>query len=199
MYQIDSSGAASSMPTPGAAATPGFFTGGNPSTGTPATILDADWFNAVMMELVNIVTAAGLPPTKGTNNQVLTAVQDLFAAIGGNSAKTFNVAASSGPNNAVNQSQVFGIGQTDTDMTSSRAFNTNYTNTTGKPIRVRVNASSGSSLAAIGLFIVGAEGSVCIAPASGEAMGISEVVLAGEIYNLISTGTVTLGTWRETR
>ncbi|TCK39638.1 hypothetical protein B0G84_4978 [Paraburkholderia sp. BL8N3] len=79
MYQIDSSGTAATQPTPSPAGTPGFFTGGNPATGTPATILDADWFNAVMMELINIVTAAGLTPAKGASNQVLTALRGMFA------------------------------------------------------------------------------------------------------------------------
>lgn len=80
MYQIDSSGAATTMPTPAAAATPGFFTGGNPATGTPATILDADWFNAVQAELLNVLTAAGIAPAKGTNNQVLAAITALLGA-----------------------------------------------------------------------------------------------------------------------
>ncbi|WNC90967.1 hypothetical protein RI103_06345 [Paraburkholderia sp. FT54] len=78
MYQIDSSGVAPSLPTPNPAATPGYFTGGNPATGTPATVLDADWFNSVMVELLNVVAAAGLTPTKGTNNQILAAINTLI-------------------------------------------------------------------------------------------------------------------------
>lgn len=77
MYQIDAPGAATSLPTPAPAGTPGFFTGGDPATGTPATILDQDWFNAVMMELINVVEAAGLTPTKGTNTQLLQALRAL--------------------------------------------------------------------------------------------------------------------------
>lgn len=84
MYQIDSSGAVTSLPAPAAPGSPGYFTDGNPATALPATILEADWFNAVMLELLNIVTAAGITPTKGTNNQVLTSLQNLFLTqIGG--------------------------------------------------------------------------------------------------------------------
>lgn len=78
MYQIDSSGSVPSLPAPAPPGTPGYFTSGNPATGTPATILDADFFNAVMLELVNVVTAAGITPTKGTNNQVLAAIRTLI-------------------------------------------------------------------------------------------------------------------------
>lgn len=77
MYQIDSSGSVPIEPTPGAVGTPGWFTGGNPSTGTPATILDADWFNALQSELVNILTAAGITQSKTNSTQILQAIQTL--------------------------------------------------------------------------------------------------------------------------
>ncbi|MBR8234593.1 hypothetical protein K6W26_23195 [Burkholderia sp. AU42008] len=77
MYQIDAPGAATSLPTPKPAGTPGYFTGGNPATGTPATILDEDWFNAVMIELINVVEAAGLSLEKTDNTQLLQALQKL--------------------------------------------------------------------------------------------------------------------------
>lgn len=80
MYQIDSSGSVATQPAPAAAGTPGWFTDGNPATATPATILDGDWFNAIQAELINVLAAAGITPTKGTNNQLLSAVNALFAA-----------------------------------------------------------------------------------------------------------------------
>ncbi|BAO88906.1 hypothetical protein [Caballeronia cordobensis] len=79
MHQIDSAGSVAVLPTPAAAGSPGFFSRGNPSTGTPATVLDDDFFNAVMMELINVVTAGGGTPTKGTNTQVLAAIRDLIS------------------------------------------------------------------------------------------------------------------------
>jgi hypothetical protein len=80
MYQIDSSGSVLTQPAPAAVGTPGWFTAGNPATGTPATILDGDWFNAVQAELLNVLAAATITPTKGTNNQLLAAVVSLLAA-----------------------------------------------------------------------------------------------------------------------
>lgn len=77
MFQVDQPTAATSLPAPSVAGTQGYFTGGNPGTGTPATILDADFMNMVMMELTNIVTAGGLTPSKTTYNQVLTAIMSL--------------------------------------------------------------------------------------------------------------------------
>lgn len=75
MYQIDNSTAATSQPASTPAGTPGFFTDGNPATNVPATIVPAEWLNAVMMELMNIVVAGGLTPTKNVFTQVLTALK----------------------------------------------------------------------------------------------------------------------------
>ncbi|WP_232438140.1 hypothetical protein [Burkholderia ubonensis] len=75
MYQIDNSTAATSQPAATAAGSAGFFTDGNPATGAPATILPAEWLNAVMMELANVVTGAGLTLSKSTYNQVLAAIK----------------------------------------------------------------------------------------------------------------------------
>src|ERR1700757_4803253 len=75
MYQIDNSTAATTQPAATAAGTAGFFTDGNPATSTPATIVPAEWLNAVMMELANVVTGAGLTLSKPTYNQVLAAIK----------------------------------------------------------------------------------------------------------------------------
>ena len=75
MYQIDNSTAATTQPASTAAGTPGFFTDGNPATSTAATIVPAEWLNAVMMELVNVVTGAGLTLSKSTFTQVLSAIK----------------------------------------------------------------------------------------------------------------------------
>lgn len=77
MYQIDNSTAAVSQPAATAAGSAGYFTDGNPATSTPATIVPAEWLNAVMMELVNVVTGAGLTLSKPTYNQVLAAIKRL--------------------------------------------------------------------------------------------------------------------------
>lgn len=77
MFQTDQSTAASSLPTPASAGTQGYFTNGNPASGVAATIVDADFLNMTMLELVNIVTAAGLTLSKTTYNQVLLAIKRL--------------------------------------------------------------------------------------------------------------------------
>jgi len=77
MYQIDNSTAVVSQPAATGAGTAGFFTDGNPATSTPATILPAEWLNAVMMELSNVVTGAGLTLSKPTYTQVRDAIKRL--------------------------------------------------------------------------------------------------------------------------
>ena len=45
MYRIDNRFAATTLPVPAPLGTQGFFTGGDPTTGQSATIVDADWLN----------------------------------------------------------------------------------------------------------------------------------------------------------
>ncbi|HGF0769583.1 TPA: carbohydrate kinase [Kluyvera georgiana] len=54
------------------------FTRGNPQTGTPATDLDDDYFDAIQEELAAIVEASGAALDKSKRNQVLTAMKALF-------------------------------------------------------------------------------------------------------------------------
>jgi len=77
MYQIDNATAVVSQPAATAAGTSGFFTDGNPATSTPSTIVPAEWLNAVMMELANVVTGAGLTLSKPTYTQVRDAIKRL--------------------------------------------------------------------------------------------------------------------------
>ncbi|WP_208854829.1 phage tail protein [Chromobacterium haemolyticum] len=75
MFQIDNSTAATQLPTISNPGTPGFFTDGNPATGQAPTIVPAEWFNTVMMELCNAVSASGQTLTKGKLNQLALAIQ----------------------------------------------------------------------------------------------------------------------------
>lgn len=75
MFLTDQTTAAATLPTPAAAGTPGYFTNGSPGTGVPATIVDADWLNMLQLELMSIVSAAGITPSKTTYNQVLSAIK----------------------------------------------------------------------------------------------------------------------------
>ena len=74
MFRVDDPSAVPALPTPGAAGTPGYFTEGVPGV-TPATLVRADFLNMVQDELMAIVVAGGLTPSKTTRNQVLLALQ----------------------------------------------------------------------------------------------------------------------------
>lgn len=78
MFATDQATASSTLPTPTAAGTAGYFTNGNPSSGVAATILDADWLNMVQQELLNVVSAGGLTPSKTTYTQIRDAIKQLI-------------------------------------------------------------------------------------------------------------------------
>lgn len=67
MYRIDSRGATGD----------GRFTEGNPTTGTPATVVNAPWMNAVQDEIVNVIEGAGLGLEKTDSTQLLAAINAL--------------------------------------------------------------------------------------------------------------------------
>ncbi|MEO8641769.1 hypothetical protein [Pseudomonas sp.] len=75
MYKIDNSTAVVTIPASTAAGTPGFFTDGNPATGVPATIMPAEYQNMLMMEIINVLVAAGVTPSKSNFTQLLTAIK----------------------------------------------------------------------------------------------------------------------------
>lgn len=57
------------------------FSNGNPQTGTPATVVDADWLNGVQEDLISAIEAAGLTAAKGNHAQILAAMQALGGAL----------------------------------------------------------------------------------------------------------------------
>lgn len=71
MFAIDDPTASATLPTPEAAGTPGFWTEGNPALGQAATYVRASFLNGLQSELLNILTAAGVTPSKTTYNQLL--------------------------------------------------------------------------------------------------------------------------------
>lgn len=81
MYQIDNSSAVAVIPASTAPGIAGYFTDGNPATGVTATVLPAEFMNMVMMELANLVTAAGLELSKSDFTQVTQAVKELIATL----------------------------------------------------------------------------------------------------------------------
>jgi hypothetical protein len=89
-----------------------------------------------------------------------------------------------------------GVGQTWQNVTSSRAFSTTYTNSTGKPIMVSVNLYNGDGTSE-GLTVGGVLVATAYQPgvANGYAQ-LSAIVPNSTTYSC--TGT-TLGTWLELR
>lgn len=75
MYQIDNSTAAAIIPASTAVGAVGFFTDGNPATGVPATIMPAEFMNMLMMEVLNVLSAAGVTPSKSNFTQLVTAIR----------------------------------------------------------------------------------------------------------------------------
>jgi hypothetical protein len=74
MHRIDGEGATSDNK----------FTEGNPQTGLVATEVTADWLNSIQEEVIAVLTAAGIPPSKASNTQLRDAILSLIT--GGGSA-----------------------------------------------------------------------------------------------------------------
>lgn len=96
MYQYDDPTCATTLPTPAAPGSPGYFTDGNPGGGVAATDLRSDFMNMLMMELLNLVNASGQTPSKTTYTQVLSALEACFSPVVGQARNlAMNVAAAS--------------------------------------------------------------------------------------------------------
>ncbi|MGH8539587.1 MAG: hypothetical protein ACRETW_03685, partial [Stenotrophobium sp.] len=102
MYQIDVSSAASVHAAATPMGTAAFFTDGNPAGGIPATIVPAEWLNAVMLEILNAIEAAGITPNKASYNQLTQAIQTL-----GRNYEQINIAGSSSTTLTSTQAGVF--------------------------------------------------------------------------------------------
>ncbi|MBB5462865.1 hypothetical protein [Paraburkholderia sp. Cpub6] len=96
MFRIDDATAATSLPTPEAAGTEGYFTEGNPTAGTPATNVRGSWLNMIQEELCSILAAAGITRSKTTYNQVNSALQKMYSPVIGSARNVaMTVAAAS--------------------------------------------------------------------------------------------------------
>ena len=54
------------------------FVDQDPVGGTPGTVVDDDWLNAVQEEIVYVIEQAGIVLAKGTNTQLLAAIKKVF-------------------------------------------------------------------------------------------------------------------------
>lgn len=78
MYQIDNSTVASTIPPSTAAGLAGFFTDGDPVSNIAPTVLPAEFMNMIMMELLNVLAAAGVMPSKTDFTQLALAINQLI-------------------------------------------------------------------------------------------------------------------------
>ncbi|MFK3792256.1 MULTISPECIES: gp53-like domain-containing protein [Pseudomonas] len=53
----------------------GRFIDENPVAGTPGSLIPASWGNAITDEILNVLSAAGIAPLEGSNNQLITALR----------------------------------------------------------------------------------------------------------------------------
>jgi hypothetical protein len=74
MYRIDNPDAVTIFPTPFQPGNPGYFTAGNPVLGEPATIVDADWCNAIQEEISYVIEYSGLTLSKVDRTQLAQAI-----------------------------------------------------------------------------------------------------------------------------
>ena len=81
MYEIDVATAVASRPASTSLGTPGWFTDGSPGSGVPATILPAEFMNMLMAEQLNLLSAAGIAPSKSISTQVTQAVQTVAGGV----------------------------------------------------------------------------------------------------------------------
>lgn len=82
MDRIWKSGASGTPPVAPAVPSVGFPTQGNPVAGVPATTPGAWWFHMITEELRNVILAAGISPDGSDTDQLLTALQAMFAQAG---------------------------------------------------------------------------------------------------------------------
>jgi hypothetical protein len=94
MHRIDNSSAVTTMPTRKPPGTAGFFSFGDQTVGQLATIVEADILNAIMMEISNVVTGAGLTLNKTDDTQLRQAITAMLGAL--SAATVVKFAATSG-------------------------------------------------------------------------------------------------------
>lgn len=165
MHRIDNGTAAAVLPTPAAAGTPGYWTAGDPVSGTPATVMDQDFFNSVQEELIAVAVAGGLTPAKATRTQVRDAIKALGQLQAG------NYAVDTGTANAL--------------VVTLAPVPASLAALAGAPIRVKKSAAANTGAVTINVNGLGA---VAITHADGSAVYASELPANG-YFELVGTGT----------
>jgi hypothetical protein len=89
MQRVSRASAVQTLSAPPIGGTPGFFTGGNPGLGQPATVPGFEWFNSVQEELIHIIMRGGITASNADLAQVRKSLDRLYG--GGLSSYSANV------------------------------------------------------------------------------------------------------------
>lgn len=126
----------------------------------------------------------------------------LSAASGSDIATAIGSATVTNATNATNATNILGNGQTWTDVTSSRALSTSYTNSTGKPIMLIVTASrGGASTASLDISVDGGSSFRFASNTNsggGNTCTGNIVIPIGQTYNVTSSD-ASISQWWELR
>ena len=114
MFGPDNATVAVARPAPAAAGAPGWFTRGNPALGVPATVVDDDFLNGMLAEILSVLAAAGITPSKTATNQLLGAIQSLSTTAATTAASTSQTTARSSAGTSV-------AGGSDVTLTAAQA------------------------------------------------------------------------------
>lgn len=90
MFRTDHPTAAVALPAPAVAGTPGYFTQGDPVGGVPATVVDQDFMNMLQEEMMAVVLAGSLTPSKTVRTQVRDAINAMITAASGGGSYSSN-------------------------------------------------------------------------------------------------------------
>lgn len=123
---------------------------------------------------------------------------DLSARQVGDPAQRFRVAASAAADEAVAQSQVFGLAQSNTSV--ARTTSTIYTNSTSKPIRVMARGTStGTAGSFLGVYVrIGASNvpaAMSWAHRDSVQVAANAMIMPGESYTYEQSNVIAIAYW----
>lgn len=83
------------------------FTEGDPVGGVQATVVSDDWLNDVQEEVMSVLTAAGIAPVKGTQDQLLKAIRGVSGGVVGSNRNVKMSVTSAGASATLTADQLY--------------------------------------------------------------------------------------------
>jgi hypothetical protein len=159
---------------------------------------------------VTSITSGALVKGNGASAFSAASASDIVTAIGSTAVTnatnaTTSTTQSNGDNStkiattAYVQNMGLGWGQTWQDLTSSRAFSTAYTNSTGKPIQVIVCGGNIGDSDWLYMYVDGVLISTINGGGSTGVWSVSAIVPNGSTYKATVAGSITFYSWAELR